>query len=41
MAKKDNKKEMQFEEVGEAISKTEQFIENNQQKIIKVTGIIF
>tara|TARA_B100001769_G_C22039995_1_gene558917 strand:- start:590 stop:1243 length:654 start_codon:yes stop_codon:yes gene_type:complete len=32
---------MQFEEVGEAISKTEQFIENNQQKIIKVTGIIF
>jgi len=41
MAKKDNKKEMQFEEVGEAISKTEQFIENNQQKIIKVIGIIF
>ena len=41
MAKKDNKKEMQFEEVGEAISKTEQFIEKNQQKIIKVTGVIF
>ena len=41
MAKKDNKKEMQFEEVGEAISKTEQFIENNQQKIIKVIGIVF
>ena len=40
MAKKNNKTEDQFAQVGGALTKTEQFFENNQDKIVKFFGII-
>ena len=38
MAKKKNKTEDQFEQVEQALSKTEQFIEDNQQILVKIVG---
>ena len=40
MAKKNNKTEDQFAQVEGALTKTEQFFEDNQDKIIKVFGAI-
>ena len=40
MAKKSNKTEDQFIQVEEALSKTEQYIENNQKMIVQIVAII-
>ena len=38
MAKKSNKTEDQFAQVEGALTKTEQFIEDNQDKLVKIVG---
>ena len=38
MAKKNNKTEDQFAQVEGALTKTEQFIEDNQDKLVKIVG---
>lgn len=40
MAKKTNKTEDQFAQVEEALTKTEQYIEDNQDKLVKIVGVI-
>ena len=38
MAKKNNKTDDQFAQVEGALTKTEQFIEDNQDKLVKIVG---
>ena len=40
MAKKTNKTEDQFAQVEEALTKTEQYIEDNQKNLIRIVGVI-
>ena len=40
MAKKRNKTEDQFAQIEETLSKTEQYIENNQENLIRIVGAI-
>ena len=40
MAKKNNKTEDQFAQVEGALTKTEQFFEDNQKKIVRVFSIV-
>ena len=40
MAKKRNKTEDQFAQIEETLSKTEQYIENNQENLVKIVGAI-
>ena len=40
MAKKGNKTDDQFAKIEESLSKTEQYIENNQQNLIRIVGAI-
>ena len=40
MAKKGNKTDDQFAQIEETLSKTEQYIENNQQNLIRIAGAI-
>jgi tetratricopeptide (TPR) repeat protein len=40
MAKKGNKTEDQFAQIEETLSKTEQYIENNQKNLIRIVGAI-
>ena len=40
MAKKTNKTEDQFAQVEDALTKTEQYIEDNQKKLIRIVGVI-
>ena len=40
MAKKTNKTDDQFAQVEQALTKTEQYIEDNQQNLIRIVGAI-
>ena len=40
MAKKRNKTENQFAQIEETLSKTEQYIENNQENLVRIVGTI-
>ena len=40
MAKKTNKTEDQFAQVEEVLTKTEQYIEDNQKNLIRIVGVI-
>ena len=40
MAKKTNKTEDQFAQVEEALTKTEQYIEDNQKNLVRIIGVI-
>ena len=40
MAKKKNKTEDQFAQIEETLSKTEQYIENNQENLVRIVGAI-
>ncbi|HIG32491.1 MAG TPA: tetratricopeptide repeat protein [Flavobacteriales bacterium] len=40
MAKKGNKTDDQFAQIEETLSKTEQYIENNQENLVKIVGAI-
>ena len=40
MAKKGNKTDDQFAQIEETLSKTEQYIENNQENLVRIVGAI-